>query len=246
MLHFGIIGNPLGHSQSKVYFDRRFAAEAVDASFTEYPLRCIEEVRPLLQSLDGMNVTSPFKQQIIPYLQAVDPVAQTIGAVNVVSHGVGYNTDWLGVVDALRPALLPDDRHALILGSGGAARAVGYGLQQLGLSVRYVSRSPQRAIITYPDFDGAILSYSDLSDDLIAQCTVIANATPLGMAPHLNEAPPIPYDAITPHHLLFDCIYNPSETLFLRLARQHGARILNGEQMFLTQAAHAYRLYLGN
>ncbi len=236
MLHFGIIGNPLGHSQSKVYFDRRFAAEAIDASFTEYPLNRIEEVRPLLNLLDGMNVTSPFKQQIIPYLDGLDPVAQAIGAVNVVCHGIGYNTDWYGIVHTFRPALLPDDRHALVLGTGGAARAVGYGLQQLGLSVRYVSRDPNRGDLTY----------SGLNADIMNECTVIANATPLGMSPHLDEAPAIPYELVTPRHLLFDCIYNPSETLFLRLARQHGSRTLNGRQMFLTQAAHAYRLYLGN
>lgn len=234
MKRFGIIGNPLGHSQSKAYFDRRFAAEGIDASFTEYPLNRIEEVRPLLSLLDGMNVTSPFKQQIIPYLDGLDPVAQAIGAVNVVCHGIGYNTDWYGIVHTFRPALLPDDRHALVLGTGGAARAVGYGLQQLGLSVRYVSRDAQRGDLTYSAF----------SADILNECTVIANATPLGMAPHLDEAPAIPYNLVTARHLLFDCIYNPAETLFLRYARERGARTLNGQQMFGAQAEQAYRIYM--
>ena len=236
MQHFGIIGNPLGHSQSKAYFVRRFAAEGIEATYAEYPLERIEDVRPLLSSLDGMNVTSPFKQQIIPYLQGLDTVAQAIGAVNVVYHNIGYNTDWTGVVETLRTALQPTDRQALVLGTGGAARAVGYGLQQLGLIVQYVSRDPNRGDLTYSDLDEAI----------IRTCSVIANATPLGMAPHLEEAPLIPYKALTERHLLFDCIYNPSETLFLRLAREQGARTLNGQQMFVAQAEQAYNIFMGS
>ena len=235
MQHFGIIGNPLGHSQSKAYFERRFLAEHIDAMYAEYPLEHIEQVRPLLSSLDGMNVTSPFKLQIIPYLQGLDAVAQAIGAVNVVYHNIGYNTDWIGVVETLRPAIRPADRQALVLGSGGAARAVGYGLQQLGLSVRYVSRDARRGDLTYDDLD----------ESIIRDHSVIANATPLGMSPHLDEAPRIPYEALTEQHLLFDCIYNPAETLFLRLAREQGARTLNGQRMFLAQAEPAYRIFMG-
>lgn len=235
MYHFGIIGNPLGHSQSKTYFDRRFPAEGIDATFNEYQLERIEDVRPLLDSLDGMNVTSPFKQQIIPYLRDLDRDARAIGAVNVVCDGIGYNTDWYGVVDTFHPALLPDDRQALVLGSGGAARAVGYGLQQLGLSVRYVSRSPQRGDFTYEDLAAR--------PEIIKTCSVIANATPLGMAPLQNKAPLIPYEALDSHHLLFDCIYNPAETLFLSRGRQQGTRLLNGQNMFVAQADHAYMIY---
>lgn len=233
MKHFGIIGKPLGHSLSKTFFTARFAERQFDADYTIHELESIDEVVPLLDTLDGFNVTSPYKQAIIPYLESVDPDAQAIGAVNVVSHKRGYNTDWVGARECLKDLVQPDTR-ALVLGTGGAARAVRYALQQLGLEVQTVSRSPGKADLTY----------SDLTREVVRAHTLIANCTPLGMKPQINEAPPVEW--ITERHLLFDCIYNPPETLFLQRGKEHGALTLNGLGMFLAQAEEAWKLFSNN
>ena len=233
MKHFGIIGKPLGHSLSKTFFTARFAERQFDADYTVHELESIDEVVPLLDTLDGFNVTSPYKQAIIPYLESVDPDAQAIGAVNVVSHKRGYNTDWVGARECLKDLVQPDTR-ALVLGTGGAARAVCYALQQLGVEVQTVSRSPGNADLTY----------SDLTREVVRAHTLIANCTPLGMKPHIHEAPPVEW--ITERHLLFDCIYNPPETLFLQRGKEHGALTLNGLGMFLAQAEEAWKLFSNN
>lgn len=233
MQHFGIIGKPLGHSQSKMFFDERFAARGIDADYTLHELGSIGEVVPLLDALDGLNVTSPYKEAILPYLDEVDDVVREIGAVNVVYQHRGYNTDWIGVTEALSPYLRQDDSRALVLGSGGAAAAVRYALRKMGLTVAVVSRQPGKGNMTY----------NELTDDLIADHRIIANCTPLGMNPHLSEAPDIPWQGITSEHLLFDCIYNPEETLFLRNGRERGAETVNGYAMFIAQAVAAARIF---
>ena len=223
----------MGHSQSKQYFDRLFASKHIDADFTLRELERIDEVVPLLDLLDGMNVTSPYKEAIIPYLNEIDPVAKEMGAVNVVYKHRGYNTDWIGVTAALKPYLQAQDKQALVLGSGGAANAVRYALQRMGLTVQVVSRTAGKGKLTY----------SQLTEDVLRTHTVIANCTPLGMFPHDSEMPDVPWPWVTSKHLLFDCIYNPEQTLFLQQGKAKGARIVNGQQMFLAQAEAAARIF---
>lgn len=233
MRHFGIIGNPLGHSQSKAYFDALFRQRQIDADYTVHELERIEEVVPLLDLLEGLNVTSPYKEVILPYLNEVDDVAREIGAVNVVYKHKGYNTDWIGVTEAFKPQIRPQDKQALVLGSGGAANAVKYALGKLGLTVTVVSRQKGKGDMTY----------ADLTGEVIAAHRIIANCTPLGMFPLNSEMPELPWENITKEHLLFDCIYNPEETLFLRKGKEHGAQTLNGNKMFLAQAEVAAEIF---
>lgn len=233
MRHFGIIGKPLGHSFSARFFSEKFEREQIDAEYSMYPLETIDAVRPLLDRLDGMNVTIPYKVQVIPFLDRLDDTARAIGAVNVICRHVGYNTDCLGFMDSIRPLLRPDDKQALVLGSGGASKACVYGLQQLGLSVHIVSRQSERGI-----------SY-DRANQLLAQgeVQVIVNATPVGMSPHVEECPPIDYTRLQPDMLLFDCIYNPEQTLFLHKGKQYGCRTQNGMEMLLGQARAAWKIW---
>ena len=215
---------------SQAFFTARFAERKIDADYTKHELSDIAEVVPLLDTLDGINVTSPYKEAVMPYLDDIDPVAREIGAVNVVYHRRGYNTDWVGVRECMRGLVQPGTR-ALVLGTGGAARAVRYALQQLGAQVQTVSRSPGKGDLTY----------QDLTREVVRAHQLIANCTPLGMKPHENEAPPVEW--ITENHLLFDCIYNPPKTLFLQQGEEHGATILNGLGMFLEQAEEAARIF---
>lgn len=233
MRHFGIIGKPLGHSQSKKYFEALFAEKKIAACYTLHELEAIDEVVPLLDLLEGMNVTSPYKEVIIPYLNDIDSIAEEIGAVNVVYKHKGYNTDYLGVIEALRPYVKKSDHRALVLGSGGAASAVQYALRQMGLEVHVVSRWQGKGDLTY----------ADLTQELISGHRIIANCTPLGMFPLNEEMPDLPWEGITKEHLLFDCIYNPEQTLFLQQGKQHGAQTLNGYTMFLAQAAKAAEIF---
>ena len=240
----------MGHSLSQAYFTAQFAKEHVDADYSVHELERIEDVVPLLDSLDGMNVTSPYKEAIIPYLDSLDPVAEKIGAVNVVYKRRGYNTDYIGVMDTLGEIVRnqrseirdqrseirdqrSEIRRALVLGTGGAAKAVRYGLEQLGIRVTTVSRTPGKGDLTY----------AELTREVVRAHTIIANCTPLGMAPHENEMPEV--DWITEHHLLFDCIYNPPQTKFLKEGEKHGATILNGSGMFIKQAEEAWRIFRG-
>lgn len=233
MRHFGIIGKPLGHSFSARFFSEKFHREQIDAEYSMYPLETIDAVRPLLDRLDGMNVTIPYKVQVIPFLDRLDDTARAIGAVNVICRHVGYNTDCLGFMDSIRPLLRPADKQALVLGSGGASKACVYGLQQLGLNVHIVSRQSERGI-----------SY-DRANRLLAlgEVQVIVNATPVGMSPHVEECPPIDYTRLQPDMLLFDCIYNPEQTLFLHKGKQYGCRTQNGMEMLLGQARAAWKIW---
>ena len=242
MKHFGIIGKPLAQSFSAKYFNRKFAEEQIEAEYSLYPLERIEEFAELVNGkrsqgvgFTGMNVTIPYKTAVIPYLTELDETAQTIGAVNVLrflpdGRTVGYNTDALGFMQSIRPMLRETDRRALILGTGGAAKACFYGLRKLGLEPAYVSRTPQ----------ADQLSYSDLRTK---DYDVIVNCTPLGMFPETEKFPPIPYDRLTQAQFLFDCIYNPEETVFLRQGRLHGCRTINGNGMLLGQAKAAWELW---
>ena len=183
--------------------------------------------------MDGMNVTMPFKQAVIPYLDRLDATAEAVGAVNVICKRVGYNTDCLGFMESLRPMLRPEDKKALVLGTGGAAKAVVYGLRQLGIQPTLVSRTPKEGQ----------LSYEQLDKDIMDTHTVIVNCTPLGMYPNVDTCPPIPYPLVSARHLLFDCVYNPEDTLFLQRGKAQGATVRNGIEMLYGQAKAAWGIW---
>ena len=236
MRHYGIIGQPLEHSFSARYFTDKFMRENIDADFRLFPISDIALVTPLLTQLDGFNVTLPYKQAIIPYLSGIDSVAAHIGAVNVVHAQRGYNTDWIGFTQSIQPMLTEKDTHALILGTGGVSRAVTYALRQLGITTLFVSRQARSGSITY----------ADITSDIIQQHTIIVNCTPLGMYPHTQSCPAIPYQLLTSNHLLFDCVYNPEKTLFLQQGEKQGARTQNGLQMLYRQADAAWQIWNSN
>lgn len=235
MRHFGIIGFPLLHSFSAKYFNEKFATEKIEAEYSLYPMKELtnERMNELLDTLDGMNVTMPYKQAIIPYLERLDETAEAVGAVNVVHKRVGYNTDCIGFMESIRPLLSKNDRKALVLGTGGASKAVCYGLKKLGVSPTLVSRTPKEGM----------LGYDQLTEEVMKEYTVIVNCTPLGMTPEENTYPAIPYEWISARHLLFDCVYNPEETLFLQKGKAQGARIRNGMEMLFGQAKVAWAIW---
>ena len=244
MKTYGLIGYPLGHSFSRGYFTDYFGREGIDAEYKNFELPSIEQLAEVLQTeptLQGFNVTIPYKQQVFAYLNELSEAAQAIGAVNVVKvmrrdEGLylkGYNTDYIGFTDSIRPHLKPHHTHALILGTGGASKAVDYALRKLGLKTQYVSRTAREGII----------AYDELTPELMAQYTVIVNTTPLGMHPKVDECPPLDYAQLTPQHLLYDVVYNPAKTLFLQRGEEHGATICNGMDMLIGQAKAAWEIW---
>ena len=235
MRHFGIIGYPLLHSFSAKYFNEKFQKEQIEAEYSLYPIveNELEQVRDLLNHLDGMNITLPYKQTIIPYLKGLDDTAATIGAVNVVHNHIGYNTDCLGFMESLQPLLRSYDKKALVLGTGGAAKAICYGLTKLQIAPTLVSRTPHEQAIGYDAIDQSIMDTH----------SIIINCTPLGMLPDVESCPNIPYEMISNRHLLFDCIYNPEETLFLKKGRLQGASTQNGMRMLIGQANAAWKIW---
>ncbi len=229
----------MGHSFSAKYFLGKFAREGIEAEYKLYPLENITDVTPLLQDQDfvGLNVTLPYKTTIIPYLDALDATAQAIGAVNVIAREdgrwIGYNTDCIGFEDSLCDVL--DNaimRRALILGTGGASKAVAYVLQKHGIDYQFVSRRV-----------GQELHYDALTIEKIREIKLIVNCTPLGMYPDVNSCPPIPYEGLTSEHLLYDLVYNPEQTLFLRKGAAMGTRTRNGLMMLYKQADAAWQLW---
>ena len=244
MKTYGLIGHPLGHSFSRGYFTDFFANQGIDAEYKNFELSSIELLPTLLESektLCGFNVTIPYKQQIFPYLDELDEAAQAIGAVNVVKvihkdgkrHLKGYNSDYIGFANSIRPLLKPHHTHVLILGTGGASKAVDYALRQLGMKTLFVSRTERESII----------SYDRLTPENLEKHTVIVNTTPLGMHPKVDECPPLDYSLITSRHLLYDVIYNPAKTLFLQHGEERGATICNGMEMLIGQAQAAWNIW---
>ncbi|MDF9830177.1 shikimate dehydrogenase [Parabacteroides sp. PF5-6] len=242
---YGLIGYPLGHSFSKTFFNQKFEAENIDAEYLNFEIANVKEIRNVCKEnpeLKGLNVTLPYKTQIIPYLDDIDDDARRIGAVNVIkfSRGLfgklklkGYNSDIIGFKQSIEPLLNQSHRKALILGTGGASRAVFQGLKQLGIGSTLVSRSPREFGITYEAITPKIMS----------QYTVIVNTTPVGMYPHIEECPPIPYELLTSNHLLYDLLYNPDETLFMKIGKERGATVKNGLEMLILQAFEAWNIW---
>ena len=244
MKTYGLIGYPLGHSFSRGYFTDYFGREGIEAEYKNFELPSIEQLAQVLQTeptLQGFNVTIPYKQQVFSFLSELSEAAQAIGAVNVVKvmrrdEGLylkGYNTDYIGFTDSIRPHLKPHHTHALILGTGGASKAVDYALRKLGLKTQYVSRTAREGII----------AYDELTPELMTQYTVIVNTTPLGMHPKVDECPPLDYAQLTSQHLLYDVVYNPAKTLFLQRGEEHGATICNGMDMLIGQAKAAWEIW---
>ena len=245
---YGLLGYPLGHSFSKNYFNDKFAAEGIDAEYINFEIPSITDLKEVLDDhpeLSGLNVTIPYKEQVMPYLDALDPEAEAIGAVNVIKilrgdsvddddfELIGYNSDVVGFRNSLSPLLTPDRKKALILGTGGAAKAVRQGLISLGVEPVYVSRTAREGMLTY----------DDLTPEVMAEYKVIVNTTPLGMYPKVDACPPIPYEYLTPGHLLYDLIYNPDVTTFMKKGRAHGAEVKNGLEMLLLQAFESWRIW---
>ena len=244
MKKFGIIGYPLGHSLSPGYFNEKFQNEGIDAIYEKYELPVITDLQAIIdytQDLCGFNVTIPYKEKVMSYLDVISPEARAIGAVNVVKvtnkdgkkHLEGYNSDLIGFTRSIQPLLEAHHKKALVLGTGGASKAVMYGLHKLGIETMLVSRYQKNNTIQYEQID----------EEVMKEYTVIVNCTPCGMAPHFDECPAIPYCHITPKHLLFDLIYNPDETLFLKNGREQGAVTKNGLEMLLLQAEGAWEIW---
>ena len=238
MKHFGLIGRTLGHSFSQRYFTEKFRQEGIDAEYRNYEMPDASGVSPLIESVPdfvGLNVTIPYKRDVIPLLSSLSDEARAIGAVNVIRicDMRGFNTDVVGFRESLRPLLQPHHTRALVLGTGGASLAVKHGLHQLGIETQSVSRTRTRDTITYSDLDAEVMKSH----------TIIVNCTPLGTFPNVDECPDIPYHMLTPRHLLFDLVYNPAETLFLRRGREQGATVKNGYEMLVLQAEAAWRIW---
>ncbi len=245
MKRYGLIGYPLEHSFSKAYFEEKFLKEnRNDVSYENYPIPGIEEFHNLCQSvknLHGLNVTIPYKEQVIKYLDALSDDARAVGAVNTICFCrrsgklalVGHNTDTTGFEKSLLENLPVLPPKALVLGTGGASKAVIHILKKHNIEIQKVSRKKG------PD----TLSYQELTRDSILSSHLVVNTTPLGMHPHTEEAPGIPYDAVTPEHYLFDLIYNPPETRFLREGRTRGAYTINGKNMLIYQAEASWLIW---
>lgn len=236
MKHFALIGYPLGHSLSASYFGEKFAREGIDAEYSPLAIERAEEVLPHCEHLSGFNVTIPHKQAIMPFLSAISEEAQAIGAVNCVKvtpDGLeGYNTDVVGIRKSLEEVTL-EGAKALVLGTGGASKAVQYVLRTSGAKVKVVSRTEGSAELTY----------NDLSEELIADTDIIVNTTPLGMFPNTESAPALPYSALSAKHTLFDCVYNPRLTKFLQLGAERGAKTIDGLTMFYAQAEASWEIW---
>lgn len=241
---YGLLGYPLGHSFSKNYFNNKFEAEQIDAEYLNFEIPDINMLMEVISehhNLKGLNVTIPYKEQVIPFLNELDEDAANIGAVNVIKisrnngelHLKGYNSDVIGFCDSISPLLKPHMKKALILGTGGAAKAVAYGLKKLGIETQFVSRKRSDNAITYCDIDKDILSTHH----------VIVNSTPLGMYPNIDECPDIPYELLDDSHLCYDLLYNPDETLFMKNAKAQGATTKNGLEMLLLQAFAGYDIW---
>ncbi|MGN0029964.1 MAG: shikimate dehydrogenase family protein [Marinilabiliaceae bacterium] len=241
MKRYGLIGFPLGHSFSQKYFTQKFSVERIDARYDLFPLQSIGELPKLLEDVDnfaGFNVTIPYKQEVMAFLDDLDEQSRQIGAVNVVKISYvdgkrvlkGYNSDAYGFTESIRPMLDASHKRALVLGSGGASKAVVYSLRRLGISPVIVSRHQAEGMLTYGDLDS----------DIMKDYTVIVNASPVGMSPKVDTCPDIPYDMLTPVHVCFDLVYNPEETLFLHKAKEKGAAVKNGLEMLHLQAEGAW------
>lgn len=242
---YGLVGYTLGHSFSAGYFAEKFAREGIAATYTNFEIPDIAQFASLIAerpNLRGVNVTIPHKQAVIPLLDALSDEAQEIGAVNVVRilrdkdggvHTKGFNSDVIGFVNSITPLLKSHHRRALVLGSGGASKAVVFGLKKLGIATTYVSRTKRTDV----------LIYEELTPEVLSTHHVIVNCSPVGMFPHMDEAPNLPYHLLTPLHLCYDLVYNPLETAFMKKSSAQGAVVKNGLEMLHLQAEASWQFW---
>lgn len=248
---FGLIGYPLSHSFSKKYFTEKFEKENIkDYEYNLYPIEKIDLLPKLIAdnySLCGLNITIPYKESVLPFLDELDETAKAVGAVNCikivsgtgykVSRLIGYNTDVYGFRQSIKPFLEIQHERALILGTGGASKAVAFVLKEIGIECYFVSRSKHQVS------GNKTFLYTELNENIMKVFKLIVNTTPLGMYPHVNEVPEIPYNLISSTHLLVDLIYNPAETEFLKHGKLQGASTINGLSMLHQQAEEAWRIW---
>lgn len=241
---YGLIGYPLGHSFSIGYFNEKFQNECIDATYENFEIPSIENLTEILDSnpeLKGLNVTIPYKEKVISYLDSISPEARAIGAVNVikVTHKgnktelKGYNSDVIGFTQSIEPLLERYHKKALVLGTGGASKAIIFSLKSLGIETLTVSRFERHGCVRY----------EDITPEIIKEYNVIVNCTPCGMYPQTDDCPNLPYEAMDNHTLLYDLIYNPDETLFLKKGKAQGATVKNGLEMLLLQAFASWNFW---
>lgn len=240
---YGLIGYPLGHSFSQKFFTQKFEKEHIEAQYLNFELEDLTTIKEVLKdkTIKGLNVTIPYKKDIFAYLDEVSDEAKAIGAVNVIKlirennqlKLVGYNSDIFGFKESIRPLLKPFHQKALVLGTGGASNAIKVGLSQLGITTQSVSRTKQDDTITY----------NEVTKEVLTEYNVIVNCTPLGTYPNIEGAPDIPYQHLSTQHLLYDLVYNPAETSFLRQGRVQGATTKNGLEMLYLQAIKAWEIW---
>ncbi|HEX9979251.1 MAG TPA: shikimate dehydrogenase [Flavobacterium sp.] len=237
---FGLLGRNIGYSFSKGYFTEKFRSLGlINCSYENFDIPDISSFPEIYKTdLNGMNVTIPYKEAVVPFLDELDDAAQKIGAVNTIKflpqgQLKGFNTDHIGFHDSLKPLLRPHHRKALVLGTGGAAKAVVFAIENLAIATQYVSRRPENNSI----------SYQDLSAELMAEYTIVVNCTPLGTKPEIDACPDIPYQFLTEKHLAYDLIYNPAETTFLQKAAHQGAVTKNGYEMLEIQAEASWKIW---
>ncbi|MFT3845079.1 MAG: shikimate dehydrogenase [Lacibacter sp.] len=241
MRQFGLIGYPLSHSFSKNFFTKKFSEENIHGcSYELFPISSIDDFPPLLEhekNIEGLNVTIPYKEAVLPFLSEVTDAVREIGACNCIKikNGSlkGYNTDVIGFEESLKPLLLPHHKKALILGTGGAAKAVAWVLKKLQIEFIYVSRRE----------GGGIVKYDQINDEMIRNFHLIINTTPVGMQPNAGQKPSLPYGGLSKKHLCYDLVYNPLKTAFLEEAEKRGAVIKNGMEMLIIQAEESWKIW---
>lgn len=239
MPEFGLVGKTLGHSFSKSYFEEKFQREGIEGTFKNFELAEITQIETVfsISDLKGLSVTIPYKEVIIPYLDGLSEEAAAIGAVNCISFQngkkTGHNTDAFGFHQMIKPFLTNEHERAIILGTGGASKAVAYVLKKIGLNVISVSRNPQNGQF----------SYDQINEHMLKACKVVVNCTPLGTFPDVDACVPFPFEFLTESHLCIDLIYNPEETKFLRESKTNGATTLNGLSMLKEQANKAWEIW---
>lgn len=236
---FGLVGQSLKHSFSLDFFTQKFENERIPAVYQNFELQTIDEIKDVfnISSLKGLNVTIPYKQVVVPYLDDLTEEAQVVGAVNTIlfdqGRMIGANTDVFGFREMIKPFLLNTHERALVLGNGGASKAVSYVLKSIGLDVHTVARNPK---------DGEF-EWREMNDMMVKHCGIIVNTTPVGMWPDVNACIELPFDALTGGHLVVDLIYNPEQTEFLKRSSEQGAVVLNGRTMLYQQAEKSWELW---
>ncbi len=237
---YGLLGRNIGYSFSKNYFFKKFEKENLNCEYNNFDLKQIEALEQIVQNtnIKGLNVTIPYKEEVIPYLDNLDPIAKEIGAVNVIKFDqnhktTGHNSDHYGFTESLKHLLNKHIKKALILGTGGASKAIAYALNKLDITYTFVSRNP--------DFNE--LNYSNLDEDILQEYKLIINCTPLGTHPNIENYPDLPYEYLTKNHVLYDLIYNPIETTFMKKGLEKGAKVSNGLNMLVLQAEKSWEIW---